>query len=58
MPNPEIERLDKDSNKAQTQAAVSACIANEVRRGRDQQQAIAMCMEMAREKGAVAPGGS
>lgn len=61
MPNPEVERLTKESKKGQTQAAISACIANEIRRGRDQQQAIAMCMGMAREKGASVPapkGGS
>lgn len=55
MPHPEIERLSKDSDKAQVQAAVSACIATEVRGGRDQQQAVAMCMEMARGKGAPVP---
>ena len=50
MPHAEIERLEKGSSKAQISAAVSACIANEVRGGRDQQQAIAMCSEMARSK--------
>lgn len=60
MPQPEIDRLDKSSERAQVQAAISACIANEVRAGTDQQQAIRMCHEMAREKGAPvapAPGG-
>jgi len=55
MPQPEIERLEKDSSPAATQAAISACIANEVRGGMDQQQAIAACHEMARKKGAPVP---
>ena len=50
MPQVEIERLEKGSSKAQISAAVSACIASEVRSGTDQQQAIAMCHSMAREK--------
>ena len=61
MPHSEIERLDKGSSESQTKAAISACIATEVRAGRDQQQAVAMCMNMAREKGASVPqpqGGS
>ena len=57
MPHPELERLSKDSPKAQTQAAVSACIAAEIRAGKDQQQAIAICNEMARNKGAPQPQG-
>ncbi len=52
MPHPEIERLSKESKKGQVQAAISACIATEVRGGTEQQQAIAMCHEMARGKGA------
>ncbi len=50
MPHPEVERLEKGSEKAQVQSAISACIAAEVRAGRDQQQAIAICSEMARDK--------
>ncbi len=50
MPHPEIERLSRDSSKGQISAAVSACIATEVRAGREQDQAIAMCSEMARGK--------
>ena len=45
-----VDRLTKDSDDAQTKAAVSDCIATEVRGGRDQQQAIAMCHEMARKR--------
>lgn len=50
MPHPEMERLSQDSEKAQVDAAVSACIAAEVRAGREQDQAVAMCMGMARDK--------
>ena len=55
MPVMEIERLSGDSPPEQVQAAISACIAAEVRGGMDQQQAIAACMGMAREKGATVP---
>ena len=50
MPIQEIERLSKQSSEAQVQAAISACIATEVNAGRDQEQAVAMCHEMARAK--------
>ncbi len=55
MPVQEIERLSKDSSPAQTQAAISACISQEVRGGMEQQQAIAACHSMAKEKGAPVP---
>ena len=55
MPVPEIERLEKDSSPAATSAAISACIAAEVRGGMEQNQAIAACHEMARGKGAPVP---
>jgi len=55
MPHPEIERLEKESTPEATKAAISACIAAEVRNGKEQRQAIAMCMEMARGKGAPVP---
>jgi len=45
-----VDRLSKDSSDSQVKAAISDCIATEVRGGRDQQQAIAMCHSMAREK--------
>jgi Holliday junction resolvasome RuvABC endonuclease subunit len=47
MPNPEIARLEPSSSKEQIQAAISACIATEVKRGHPQAQAIAMCHSMA-----------
>jgi len=46
----EVDRLDKSSNEAQVKAAISACIATEVHAGRDQEQAVAMCSEMARKR--------
>ena len=55
MPHPEMERLEKDSSPEQVQSAVSACIAAEVRGGMEQDQAIAACFSMAREKGATVP---
>jgi len=50
MPVTEIDKLDKDSSDAQIKAAISACIAQEVRAGREQDQAVAMCHQMARDK--------
>jgi hypothetical protein len=50
MPHPEIEKLEKGSSKGQTSAAISACISREVNAGKDQEQAVAMCHEMARKK--------
>ena len=50
MPHPEIEKLDKASGDAQVKAAISACIAREVNAGRDQEQAVAMCYQMVRDK--------
>ena len=45
-----VDRLTKQSEAAQIKAAISACIATEVRAGREQDQAVAMCHEMARKK--------
>lgn len=55
MPIAEIEALSKGSSEAQTKAAVSSCIASEVRAGTPQDQAVAMCHEMARGMGAPVP---
>jgi len=55
MPITEMEKLSGDSSPEQTRAAISACIAAEVRGGMEQQQAIAVCMSMARERGAPVP---
>jgi len=55
----EIDRLEKDSSDSTISAAISACIAAEVRGGMEQQQAIAACHEMVRTKtgGKPAPKG-
>lgn len=45
-----VDKLTKDSSPEAIDAAVSACIASEVRGGRDQDQAVAMCHGMARKK--------
>ena len=50
MPQPEIEKLRKGAGKGQTSAAISACIQREVNAGREQEQAVAMCHEMARKQ--------
>ena len=50
MPIIEIERLDKTSSDAQAKAAVSACIAQEIRNGREPDQASAICFSMVRKK--------
>ena len=57
MPHPEMERLEKDSSKEQVQAAISACIAAEIRNGREQKQAQAMCFSMAKERTGGLPEG-
>ena len=57
MPIPEIEALERSSSEAQIQASISACIATEIRAGRDKDQAIAMCYSMAREKTGKELGG-
>jgi len=50
MPVQEIKRLSAASEKAQVDAAISACIAEEIRNGRDQEQASAMCYQMASDQ--------
>lgn len=50
MPVPEVEALDKTSGDTQRKAAISACIATEIRNGREPDQAKAMCFEMVRKK--------
>lgn len=50
MPIKEIEGLQHNSEEAQVKAAISACIAEEMRRGRSRAQAVAMCYAMAKEK--------
>lgn len=55
MPVLSIERLTGDSQDAQVAAALSDCIATEVRGGMPQDQAIAACQSMVREKSGGRP---
>ena len=50
MPHPEIDRLEPDSGTAANKAAISECVATEVRNGTPQDQAVAMCTDMVRKK--------
>ena len=50
MPIPEIKKLAKDSESPQTKAALSACIAEEIRNGTEPDQAQAMCYQMVKDK--------
>ena len=50
MPNPEMLKLSKESKDAQRKAAVSSCVATEVKNGHSQDQAVAMCMSMMRKQ--------
>ena len=45
-----IDRLEPGADEGQMKAAISDCIATEVRAGKSQEQAVAMCMEMVRKK--------
>jgi len=45
-----VDKLTKKSSAEQVKAAISDCIATEVRGGREQDQAVAMCHDMARKK--------
>lgn len=45
-----VDNLTKDSSSEAVQEAISRCISAEVDAGRDQDQSVAMCHEMAREK--------
>ena len=52
-----VDKLSKDSDESQIKAAISDCIATEVNRGTPQQQATAMCMQMAKTKVTGQSGG-
>ena len=45
-----VDKLTKESSGNQIRAAISECIATEIRGGREQDQAVAMCYSMARGK--------
>ena len=49
MPTP-VDSLEQGSSEGQIKAAVSDCIAQEMRNGKSQEQATAMCLEMAKQK--------
>lgn len=55
MPIPEIDALSKGSSPEQQKAAISACIAQEVHSGKEQEQAVATCHQMARDKTGGSP---
>jgi len=55
MPIPEIESLQGKSKDAQVKAAISACIAQEIKNGRSRDQAVAMCYQMARDRTGGSP---
>lgn len=50
MPVPEVNALDRNSSDAQVKAARSACIAQEIRSGKEPDQAKAMCYQMVDER--------
>uniref|UniRef100_A0A6M3LQN0 Uncharacterized protein n=1 Tax=viral metagenome TaxID=1070528 RepID=A0A6M3LQN0_9ZZZZ len=50
MPIRELESISAASSPEQVKAAVSSCIATEVKRGTPQEQAVAMCIQMIKEK--------
>ena len=49
-PIPEIDKLAPGAEEAQIKAALSSCIAEEIRAGRDPEQAKAMCQDMVARK--------
>uniref|UniRef100_A0A6M3LDL2 Uncharacterized protein n=1 Tax=viral metagenome TaxID=1070528 RepID=A0A6M3LDL2_9ZZZZ len=46
----QVDTLRKESSPAKVRAAISACIATEIKNGRERDQAIAICYSMARKK--------
>ena len=49
MPIPAIDNLTPNSSKEEVLAAISECIGIEIKSGREQDQASAMCHSMARK---------
>ena len=45
-----VDALRKESSPAKVRSAVSECIATEIRGGREQDQAVAMCYAQARKR--------
>lgn len=56
MPTP-VNRLNPESGDSQVQAAISDCIAAEIRAGKPRDQAIAMCHEQAKRSSGKELGG-
>lgn len=50
MPTRKIDKLTEHSTDNKVRDAISACIRTEVHKGTKQEQAIAMCYDMARRK--------
>lgn len=50
MPIIEVEKLASNSSIAQAKAALSSCIATEIKNGREPDQAQGMCYSMVEEK--------
>jgi hypothetical protein len=46
MPVPELKKLNQSSEDPQKKAALSSCIATEMKSGKSQEQATAMCIGM------------
>jgi hypothetical protein len=57
MPIPEIQALDESSDPEQIKAALSSCIAGEMGKGMPQEQAMAMCQALIRDKVSPKPTG-
>jgi len=53
----EVDRLEEGSKKGQVDAAVSDCVATEMRNGKSQEEAVAMCIAQAKEKTGGQPQG-
>jgi hypothetical protein len=50
MPIPEVKKLEAGSEDPQMKAALSACIAEEIRNGTEPAQAQAICYSMIKDK--------
>lgn len=45
-----VDKLTKGSSEDAIQKAISSCISTEIKSGRERDQAVAMCYNMARER--------
>ena len=46
----EVDKLGQGAEQGQIKAAISDCVATEMRNGKSQEQAVAMCMAQAKDK--------